>query len=126
MDECELVKAMSNAGNQLRYDEYLRILKEESVFSEMDIELIKDVKIKKIVEENEMLLNMVKSLKEDNKILRHVCGVEVLTTEEAAIELGQHSIYSTYDWYNTLNQLKKLGLSICKVEEIKKEVKDEQ
>lgn len=91
-----------------------------------DIALMKDVKIKSLIEENEMLLNMVKSLKEDNNILRHVCGVEILTTEEAAIELGQGTIYSIYDWYNTLNQLKNLGLSICKVEEIKKEVKDEQ
>ena len=28
MDECNLAKAMSNAGNQLRYDEYQRILRE--------------------------------------------------------------------------------------------------
>lgn len=85
----------------------------------MDIELMREEKIKKLVEENEMLLNMVKSLKEENELLRHVCDVEVLTTEEAAIELGQGTIYSTYDWYNTLNQFKNLGLSVCKLKGVK-------
>lgn len=65
----------------------------------MDIALMKDVKVKKIVEENEMLLNMNNRLTEENKLLRHVCGVEVLPMEEAAIILGQGTIYSTYDWY---------------------------
>ncbi len=77
---------------------------------------------KKTIAENEMLLNMVKRLKEENELLRHVCGVEVLTMEEAAIELGQGTIYSTYDWYDTLNQFTNLGLSVCKV----KGDKDEQ
>lgn len=86
-----------------------------------ELMLIKDIKVKKIVEENEMLLNMVKRLKEENKVLRQVCDVEVLPIEEAAAELGQGTIYATYDWYNTLNQFKNLGLSVCKVKVVKDE-----
>lgn len=44
MDECELVKAMSNAGNQFRYDEYLRILRENAseiaIKPQLNIELV--------------------------------------------------------------------------------------
>lgn len=36
MDECNLAKSTSNVGNQIRYDEYLRILKEGKTFSKMD------------------------------------------------------------------------------------------
>lgn len=36
MDECKLAKSMSNAGNQIRYDEYLRILKEGNMISKME------------------------------------------------------------------------------------------
>ena len=62
------------------------------------IELMTDVRVKKIVEENEMLLNRIKTLKEENEVLRQVCDVEILSTEEAAIELGQGTLYSIYDW----------------------------
>lgn len=36
MDECKLAKAMSNAGNQLRYDEYQRILRKGNMISKME------------------------------------------------------------------------------------------
>lgn len=87
-----------------------------------DAELMLDARVKKIVEENEMLLNRIKTLKEENEVLRQIGDVEILSTEDVAIELGKCSIYSIYDWYNTLNQFKNLGLSFCKV----KGVKDEQ
>ena len=31
MDECELVKSTNNVGNEIRYSEYLRILKESDI-----------------------------------------------------------------------------------------------
>ena len=36
MDEHNIAKSTSNVGNQMRYDEYQRILKEGNVFSKMD------------------------------------------------------------------------------------------
>ena len=36
MDECELAKSTNNVGNQIRYDEYLRILSKGNIFSKME------------------------------------------------------------------------------------------
>lgn len=54
-----------------------------------------------------------------NELEKESCDIEVLSLEEAAVVLAQGTIHSTYCWHNTLKPFKNLGLSVCKIKEVK-------
>lgn len=79
MDECELVKAMSNAGNQLRYDEYLRILSEQ-----LNIELVTKEEVAKdvVCKTPYSLLNWLNTLTQLEKCGYHIYKVKGVKDEQ--------------------------------------------
>lgn len=86
MDECKLAKAMNNAGNQLRYDEYLRILEKGIGMDAEQKELIFQLKQRiDVLEKENKKLEGIKQIFNDYNISLKALEEEDLTDFERDI-----------------------------------------